>query len=129
MAGRPKGLPRTGGRQPGTPNRATREIREIAQEFGPAAVRQLAKLAGLLPAGKGAAESEQARVTACNSILDRAYGKAAQAVQHSGSVGTYDAAKLADLSDQELNAFEAILSRIAPSDAAVASDPSGDREA
>ena len=55
--------PKTGGRKAGVPNKATREIKEIAQQFGPAAIRQLAKLGGLLPGGKGAAESEQARPT------------------------------------------------------------------
>lgn len=31
--GRPKGTPKTGGRQKGTPNKATTEIREWAQKF------------------------------------------------------------------------------------------------
>jgi hypothetical protein len=121
--------PKTGGRKAGVPNKATREIKEIAQQFGPAAIRQLAKLGGLLPGGKGAAESEQARTMACNSILDRGYGKPGQAVMHSGSVGSYDVTKLAALSDEELKLFESVLAKIAPGAAAAVGGEGGDSEA
>ena len=107
---RPKGYPKSGGRKPGQRNRATADIRDLAQQFGPAAIRQLAKLGGLLSAGKGAAESEQARAMACNSILDRGYGKPGQAVTHSGAIGTFDLSKL---SDDELTTLEPILARLA----------------
>ena len=117
--GRPKGLPRTGGRKPGTPNRATREIREIAQQHAPAAILEAARL-------MKKAKTEAARLGAITIILDRAYGKPQQAVSHSGTVGTYDAAKIANLSDEELTAFEAILSRLAPDAAAAFGDPSGE---
>src|SRR5688572_1509925 len=60
---------RRGGRQKGTPNKATAEVRELALDHGPAAVRELARLAEN-------AQSEAARVQACNSIIERAYGKA-----------------------------------------------------
>lgn len=120
---------RKGGRKAGVPNKATREIREVAQQFGPSAIRQLAKLGGLFPAKKGAAESEQARVSACNSILDRAYGKPGQAVTHSGAIGSYDVTKLADLSDEELKLFENVLARIAPGVAASGGGEGGDSEA
>ena len=60
---------KTGGRQKGTPNRATAEIRDLALEYGPAAVRELGRLSEH-------AESEGARVQACNLIIERAYGKA-----------------------------------------------------
>ena len=59
---------KAGGRQAGTPNKATAEVRALASEHGPAAIAELARLGT-------EAESEQARVSACNSILDRAYGK------------------------------------------------------
>lgn len=65
---------KTGGRVAGTPNKATREIKELAQSHAPAAIARLAFLAEK-------AESEAASVAACNSLLDRAYGKAPQAVQ------------------------------------------------
>lgn len=70
---------RRGGRKPGVPNKATREIKEVAQQYGPAALKKLAELAGLVK-GTNAAESEQARVSAVREILDRAYGKAPQAI-------------------------------------------------
>ena len=70
---------RRGGRKPGIPNKATAEIKDIARKLGPKAVETLAKLAGLVPGAK-AAESEQARIGALNSILDRGYGKPAQAI-------------------------------------------------
>lgn len=77
---KPKGAPKTGGRQKGVPNKATAEIKEIARCYGPKAIKELAKLAGLDKDGKGKADSEQARIGALNAILDRGYGKAAQAI-------------------------------------------------
>ena len=65
-----KGL-KTGGRQKGTPNRATAEVKALAQVHGPAIINELARLALQ-------AESEQARVSACRELLDRGYGKPAQ---------------------------------------------------
>ena len=67
-----KGI-KTGGRKAGTPNKATAEVKELASKFAPAAIVELARLAT-------EAESEAARVAAANSILDRAYGKPAQAM-------------------------------------------------
>lgn len=67
MAGSKPGE-RRGGRKPGVPNRATAEIRTLAREHGPAAIQELARLAK-------EAQSEQARISACNALLDRAYGR------------------------------------------------------
>jgi hypothetical protein len=61
---------RRGGRQKGTPNKATAEVRELALKYGPAAVKELARLSEH-------AQSEAARVQACNAIIERAYGKSA----------------------------------------------------
>jgi hypothetical protein len=61
---------RRGGRQKGTPNKATAEVRDLALEYGPAAIRELARLSEH-------AQSEAARVQACNAIIERAYGKSA----------------------------------------------------
>lgn len=67
----PRGGKREGsGRKAGTPNKATVEVKRLAQKHGPAALVELARLAGN-------AVSEQARVSAASIILDRAYGKAA----------------------------------------------------
>lgn len=64
---------KTGGRTAGTPNKATGEIKALARTYAPDALKELARLATK-------AESEQARVSAANAILDRAYGKPAQAI-------------------------------------------------
>ncbi len=77
MAGRKPGTPKTGGRKKGTPNKATADVKALAQQYAPAALKELARLSS-------EAESEQARVSACREILDRAYGKAPQAVTGEG---------------------------------------------
>ena len=59
---------RRGGRKAGAPNKATAEIRTLAREHGPDAIKELARLAN-------EAQSEQARISACNTLLDRAYGR------------------------------------------------------
>lgn len=64
---------KTGGRVKGTPNKATAEIKDLARKYAPDAISELARLAK-------EAESEAARVAAIKELLDRAYGKAAQAV-------------------------------------------------
>lgn len=69
---------KTGGRVAGTPNKATAEVKDLARKYGPDAIKEAAKLAGLTDAGAYKAESEQVRLAALNTILDRAYGKATQ---------------------------------------------------
>jgi hypothetical protein len=76
---------KTGGRQVGSLNKATADIKALAQAYGPAAIRNLAQLAGLIP-GEDGAVSEQARTAATNALLDRGYGKAVQ--PQSGPDGT-----------------------------------------
>lgn len=74
MAGRgSKPGERRGGRQKGTPNKATSDIKAAARLHGEAAIKRLAHL-------MQKAESEQAQVAACKELLDRAYGKPAQAI-------------------------------------------------
>ena len=60
---------KTGGRLKGSLNKATAEVRGLALKYGPDAVEELARLSI-------EAESEAARITACNAVIDRAYGKA-----------------------------------------------------
>ncbi len=67
------------GRPKGTPNKATKEIKEIARIHGPAMIAELVRLAG-------GAESEAARVAAIKEVLDRGYGKAQQGVTVDGNV-------------------------------------------
>lgn len=59
------------GRPKGLPNKATAEIKELARQYVPEAMIELARLAK-------EAESEPARVAAIKELFDRAYGKATQ---------------------------------------------------
>lgn len=68
------------GRPAGIPNRATRDIKALAQVYTAKAIEELAKLAGMSDEGAGKAESEQARIAALKELLDRGHGKATQAV-------------------------------------------------
>lgn len=78
---------KTGGRQAGTPNKIQREDRALAKKYGPKAIEELAKMAGLAKGGEGAAEAEAVRKGALDSILDRAYGKPTQPVDGDGEGG------------------------------------------
>jgi len=60
------------------PNKATSDLRELARQYTPSALRELARLAN-------EAESETARVSAIKELFDRAYGKPAQS--HTGEGG------------------------------------------
>ena len=68
----PKGT-RVGGRQKGTPNKATAEIKALAAQHAPAIVKELVRLATK-------AKNEATRVAAGKELLDRAFGKAPQAL-------------------------------------------------
>jgi hypothetical protein len=74
---------RFGGRQKGTPNKATAELKEYAGQFTRQAVDALVRI---MAKGK----SEQARVAAANALLDRAVGKPAQALTGEGGEGPID---------------------------------------
>ena len=64
---------RRGGRRRGTPNKATAEIKALAAEHVPAIVKELVRLATK-------AKNEATRVAAGKELLDRAFGKAPQAL-------------------------------------------------
>ena len=81
------GTRKNAGRPKGSANKATLEIKAIAREYGPAAIKEAARLAGLTKNGEGKAESETARIAAMNIVLDRAYGKAPQVVDGDGDGG------------------------------------------
>jgi hypothetical protein len=59
---------RRGGRKKGVPNKAGRELREVAQEYTATAMKTLAEICEN-------GESEAARVAAANALLDRGHGK------------------------------------------------------
>lgn len=66
------------GRPKGTPNKATADVRAMAQKYGPSALATLSEIM------EDTGAPEAARVAASKELLDRAYGKSKQAVEHSG---------------------------------------------
>lgn len=74
---------KTGGRQAGSANKATKDIRALAQKYTGKAIKRLAHLAEN-------AESESAQVAAIKEILDRGYGKSKQPVEHDVGDGLED---------------------------------------
>jgi len=81
------------GRPKGARNKATAEVKAMAQTYAPAAIKELARLST-------GAESEAARVAASKEILDRAYGKPMQPV--AANIDLRDTRKVDELSDAEL---------------------------
>ncbi len=89
--GRKKGTmpPNAGkGRVKGVPNKVTADVRALAQQFGPDAILGLAIMAGLAPTAQHLpnvklAETEPVRRGCMDDVLDRAYGKATQPLEHS----------------------------------------------
>ena len=77
MAG--KGKSKTGGRKKGVPNKATAEIKALAQEHGPKMIKKLVVLTD--------SEDERTQIAAIRELLDRGYGRAAQAVTMTTDVG------------------------------------------
>lgn len=61
------------GRPAGSLNKATADVRALAQQYTGEAIKELARLATQ-------AESETARVAAIKELLDRGYGKSTQAL-------------------------------------------------
>lgn len=76
---RQPGTPKTGGRVAGTPNKATADVKAVAGSYTTAA---LATLAEIMQDGTA---PHSARVSAANSLLDRAVGKPRQELEHAGS--------------------------------------------
>lgn len=83
------------GRPKGGKNKTTPEIKLIAQEYGREAIESLVEIM------RGDEYPAPARVSASRELLDRAYGKPAQAIQHSGSV---DQPLVIVLDDEEADA-------------------------
>lgn len=73
------------GRPKGSKDKATREagatIGELARGYTDLAIKTLAEIATQ-------GESDAARVSAANALLDRGYGKPAQSVDHSSTDGS-----------------------------------------
>ena len=66
---KPKGLPKTGGRKAGTPNKATATLREAAQVYTRQALNVLVAVA------TDAGAPHAARVSAAVALLDRGHGR------------------------------------------------------
>lgn len=82
---------------PGGRPKGEAQIKELARAHTKEAVAALVKALK--------AKSERTRVAAAEALLDRAWGKPAQEIQHSGGIGvTRDPAQL---SDEELAAIAA----------------------
>lgn len=76
-----KGGKRPGaGRPKGKPNAVTADVREAAQQYGLAALATLAEIFSDTEA------PHAARVAASKEMLDRAYGRSTQAIEHRGSI-------------------------------------------
>lgn len=69
------------GRKAGVVTQAKKDLAEMAKEYAEKALGVLVQIAQ-------AGESEAARVSAANAILDRAYGKPAQSMDHKSSDGS-----------------------------------------
>lgn len=115
--GRPKGLPKPpgSGRQPGTPNRVTRDIREAAGKHGPKALQALVKLLD--------APDPKIRAVAAREILDRAYGRPMTPTELTGKDGGPIAVD--DISDVDALRRVRFLMNKAKRDAAAAGEPAG----
>jgi len=74
---------------PGGRPKAEGEVRELAQKHGPDAIKRLAQLMN--------SRNERVAVAACGVILDRAYGRAPQAVQLDGDLAFRGSGLLAAL--------------------------------
>jgi hypothetical protein len=71
---RPKGKPKTGGRKKGTVNRVGADVRVLAQRYTVEAIETLARIM------KDTSAPPQARAMAADRLLDRAHGRAPQAI-------------------------------------------------
>ena len=71
---------KSGGRQKGTPNKNTADLKALASEHGPPALKAIRVLAET-------AESEQTRLAAWRELLDRGYGKPPQYSEIGGKGG------------------------------------------
>ena len=73
---------KTGGRKAGTPNKATADIKALARKSAGVAIKELERLATK-------AKTEGTRVAAIKELLDRGYGRAPQAMEHTGKNGPH----------------------------------------
>lgn len=102
MAGKHGGARPGAGRKKGKVSAAKRELAEIAKGHAEKALQVLVDIAT-------SGESEAARVSAANAILDRGYGKPPQAIDHKSSDGSMTPKPALDVSKLSTAALEEIL--------------------
>ena len=79
--GLPKGrVNNPAGRPKGTLNKSTVEIKALAQTYSAKALETLATI-------MCTSDNDTARISAAKELLDRGYGKAPQAMEHTGKDG------------------------------------------
>jgi hypothetical protein len=101
---RPKGLPRTGGRKRGTPNKATADVKALASVHAPEAIGVLVAIMN------STASSDAARVAAARDLLDRAFGRAHQRIEATGK----DGAPIQSIQVQTVDGVDARLLKMTP---------------
>jgi hypothetical protein len=69
--GRPRGGGKTGGRTAGVPNRITRDVKALAQDYTERAIQVLAEI-------METSAHDACRVVAARELLDRAWGRPVQ---------------------------------------------------
>ncbi len=74
-----KGHKKAGGRKKGVPNKATAEIKALAQKHGPEMIKGIYKLTK--------SKDERIQLAAFQAMLERGYGRVAQAVTMTTDVG------------------------------------------
>jgi hypothetical protein len=106
-----------GGKRPGAGR--PKGAKDRATVAAGATIAELARaktdlaLAALISVAKSG-ESEAARVSAANAILDRGYGRPPQAVQHTGpDGGPIDIRALNSLTEEELDQLEHLAAKLA----------------
>ncbi len=98
--GPPPGTPKTpgSGRQAGTPNKATADVRAIAREYGARVIEGLWAIFTT-------SENDATRIAAGREILDRGYGRPRQGIDLAWN--------LALLSDEQLDQLERLMTIMA----------------
>lgn len=115
--GRPKGQPKSGGRQKGVTNLASREIKELCQGYGPEICRKLWELF------KKTRDAD-IKLRIGHELLNRGYGKPAQALHHSDHQG--GPLRLGDMNLEELKALATRLEHTLAVSEPVGSHATGD---
>ena len=70
---------KTGGRKKGTPNKATTEMKALAQEYGAEAIKGIVDMARN-------SKQDATRLAAWKELIDRGYGKAVQGIELTGNL-------------------------------------------